>query len=631
MTEYLDQNIIRETHNTTVDTIVDATVHNDKETFNPPRIMNDQIHTVDLLHDSADSHRGSADSQRELDSTDDNKPHDLVFDLYDSQNKKFIPEDDDYGNIEYKRRLDKKDKNGLNTMVMQMMTRMARGHMQNGVWEAHYILGVDDGGEFSMLEKREVIHTSKILRAVVAGAYGKVMSEKIYEFATMDGTPSFVMHVHIKREFKIEQIPESTIYFMGPTGVSKTSILSHLVQGQMDNARGLSRELSLRHAHEKRSGVTSSCKFETIGSNGDTIVNHEISITSDVMEAICAESQILFNLVDLPGDIRYTKTICHSLLTLAPELVILCVPISNPIEYIELHREVYSVIFRVCSMFKTQPLIVFTKSDLIEAEAQADLRRRAMKYLTERLQKLNVDTEEVESIAVNNVKRDGIKELEDYLVSFGNSILDSVDDSNEVDSECDRLLYKVHDVFEVPSIGTVIHGVLIKGVFNTSDLIKVICNGKVMERKILSIHRKAMDVERLNEGETGSIMISGKCDRSILDKTVVITNSDGMSHLSSVGYITSVTGEEIQAKQYVMFVGNNIITVLLEETDLPNYYFFKTHDSTDILIDVEDDYAVPGILRDERKTLTFVRVMPKLPIRTKDQSNENESEIDDIW
>ena len=613
--------------------------------FNRSGIMDEQSHLIEVKSEVTSGSDNSTNSTRSEDLNDLSQispatHYDLILDmLYDEERKKLIPEDDDYGNIEYKRRLDKKDKKGLNTMVMQMMTRMARGHMKNGVWETHYVLGVDDDGEFSGLKKREVIHTSKILRAVVAGAYGKIVSEKIYEFAKIDGTPSFVMHVHIKREFKIEQIPESTIYFMGPTGVSKTSILSNLAHGQMDNARGLSRELSLRHVHEKASGITSSSKFETIGSNGESIVNYEISITSDAMEAICSESQILFNLVDLPGDIRYSKTMCHSLLTLAPELIMLCVPIDNPVEYIESNAEVYNVIFRVCAMFKIQPLIVFTKSDLIEDSEIIHQKKTAMTHVSEKLDVLGVDSQDLDCIAVNNVRPNGISELENYLVSYGNSIIDSYNEFDDSDDDDEDLLYRVHDVFEVPSIGTVIHGVVLKGVLNTGDIVKVVCNGKVMERKIRSIHRKAMDAERLNEGETGSIMITGKCDRATIDKTTVITNDNGLQYLSSIGYVTSVAGEKILPKQYVMFAGNNIIAVLLKETENPNVFSFKTYHSTDILIDVQPGFSVPGILRDETRSLTFVRVMANLPITDNladvgvnvDVDENEESSSDGIW
>jgi GTPase len=550
---------------------------------------------------------------------------DLVIDtLYDRQNKKLIPEDDDRGNIEYKRRLDKKSTRSLNKMVMQMLTRMQRGHMENGILEAHYILGVDDNGEFSNLSKREVIITSKILRAVTSNASCKIISEKIYEFTTIDKKTldelvSFVIHVHIKKDYKLNYIPESNIYLMGPTGVSKTSILSNLVYGQIDNMKGLSRKLSLRHAHEKKSGITSSTKYDTIGSDGNSIINYEISINYD-MEAICEESSILFNVIDLPGDFKYSKTICHSLLTILPELIMICIPIIDAVKYIITNKEIYSMIFQICSVFDVEPLIVLTKSELIDnrdIKIMQNIKSDIITCLLVDFDNYNMDFLNIDIITVTNINNNGLDKMKEYLVNFGNDIINSIDDnehtehnenikegSNEL--QC-KLLFRLNDAFEIPDIGTIYHGIMDRGSFQIGDNVSVICNGKIMERKIISIHRKSMDMNQLNKLETGSIMISGKCNKSLIDKTAVITDLNGIHHLTSIGKISSVN-TNILEKQYLLFVGNNIVSVNIKKTDVLYIYSFKTCNSIDIIIDIDNKTSVPGILRDETNDLIFVKV-----------------------
>lgn len=555
---------------------------------------------------------------------------DLVSDkLYDSVNKKLIPEDDDYGNIEYKRSLDKKDQKKLNSMVIQMMGRMARGHMDHGIYDANYILGVDDDGSLSCLSRQDLIITSRILRSVVSEASAKVISEKIYELVNSDNVPSFVMHVYIKKDFKLNTVPECNIYLIGATDVSKTSILSNLVHGQTDNTLGFSRDLSLRHPHEKQTGMTSSNKFETIGSDGENIVNYENSMSHD-QDFICAESVILFNIIDLPGNPKYMKTICHSILTLKPDLILLCIPAYCAETFIKNNFDIYEVFFKLCKVLNLQPLIVLTKSDHI-TDKKTDEILKSFNCCVDYLKSYEVDTKDINYVVVNNVFNKGIDDLKEYLVSYGNSVLshldsdndtEHVDNDNEHTDNDDRLsLFRFIDVFTMVGVGTIIHGILESGSLIIGDKVNVICHGSIMERKIISIHRKAMDVDILNKGETGCIMLSNtdKSSNKNIDKTGIIISDNCLNFLTSSGYLFSTYSKDntpnndessLSPKQYLMFVDNSIVSVLLEETtDVhknKKLFSFKTRNSNSIFL--KNKY-IPAILRDENKKLFFVTIV----------------------
>ena len=101
-----------------------------------------------------------------------------------------------------------------------------------------------------------------------------------------------------------------------PTVVRKQVLVRHLCQKeaanregqQKDDGKGFSRKLVLRHTHEKNSGDTSSIKYDTIGFLDKKIINYDIGLEFG-MENIHNTSDRLLNLIDLPGDIKYMKTI----------------------------------------------------------------------------------------------------------------------------------------------------------------------------------------------------------------------------------------------------------------------------------------------------------------------------------
>jgi hypothetical protein len=146
-----------------------------------------------------------------------------------------------------------------------------------------------------------------------------------------------------------------------------------------------------------------------------------------------------------------------------------------------------------------------------------------------------------------------------------------------------------------------------------------------MERKIISIHRKAMDVDILNKGETGCIMLSTSDSPSNknIDKTGIIISDNCLHFLTSSGYLFATYTEHytknndknnddisLSPKQYLMFVDNSIVSVLLEETkDVyknKKIFSFKTRNSNSIFL--KNKY-IPAILRDENKKIFFVTII----------------------
>ena len=171
--------------------------------------------------------------------------------LYLPSEKRFIPENDRSGNIEYKLRLDKKDIKKRDNMIAQMLWRMGEGYNKYGIYEANYILGIHDDVTFSDMSYNELKHTTNILKGIAKNANSKMVSDKMYTFFEN----KFITHAVIRKEYIEKNLSEMNIMIMGASKIGKTSLMSCLTYGQKDDGNGFSRKLVLRHPHEKKVGI----------------------------------------------------------------------------------------------------------------------------------------------------------------------------------------------------------------------------------------------------------------------------------------------------------------------------------------------------------------------------------------
>ncbi|VBB17899.1 GTPase [Yasminevirus sp. GU-2018] len=258
--------------------------------------------------------------------TDDVK--NLVLDvLYLPAEGKLKPEPDKTGNIEYKLRLDKKDVERRDNMVSQMLWRMNNGRNEFGRYEAHYILGINDDGTFSDISEAVLTTTMNIFRGVVKRANGKIVSDKIYVFPGN----KMIIHAVVRKDNQERDVPETKIVITGPTDAGKSSLMGRLTYGQKDDGNGFSRKLVLRHVHEKTTGSTSCQKYDTIGFAGSNIMNYSIGLDF-TMENIYNSSDRMINLIDVPGDMKYIKTILYSVSSISPNHIIICIPFKKEVD-----------------------------------------------------------------------------------------------------------------------------------------------------------------------------------------------------------------------------------------------------------------------------------------------------------
>ncbi|CAG7920298.1 unnamed protein product [Penicillium olsonii] len=183
------------------------------------------------------------------------------------------------------------------------------------------------------------------------------------------------------------------ISLTGPSTAGKSSLLGALTSSALDNGRGKSRLSLLKHRHEISSGVTSSVAQELIGyTNGASPnVNNYASGNVAGWDDIHAASQggRLAFVSDLPGSIRYLKSMVRGLVSWAPHYVMLCVPadcsdktpddehsgterseIDTCLAYLEL-----------CLKLELSVLIVITKMDLASRSGLRETLARVLSAL----------------------------------------------------------------------------------------------------------------------------------------------------------------------------------------------------------------------------------------------------------
>lgn len=539
------------------------------------------------------------------------KTENLILDkLYDRTNNKLIPEEEKGSNIEYKLRLDKKENGGKEQMVSQMLWRMNEGKNKYGKYEAHYILGVYDDGTFSDITEKQLIHSTNILRGIVKNANAIIIDEKCYVFANN----KMLVHLIIKKDHVDKHLPEINVAITGPTDTGKSSTMGCLTYGQKDDGNGFSRKLVFRHTHEKTSGNTSSIKYDTIGYMNDNLINYNIGIEFD-MENIYNTSDRLINIIDLPGDIKYIKTIAYSISSTVPDYMIICIPSSikncSCIDYIQMNTKYYEFIHNVCVVYNIIPIFVITMADLnINDTLDKDLEEE-MKIKTtfnNMTKSLSCDTSnrEINFMEANIVR---ISNITEYGYNNLISVLSCLSKNKEYSNIENKKLFIVNDSFYVPDTGNIYHGTLKYGTIDINETVSILCHGKIYEKIVKSIHRKSVDVDRLYSGESGSITLKGSDKKGIIDKTSLILDNSWISYLSHECKIMGIFNNNIKTQQYLMFIGNTITTVSvansISETDIENGIYQLTCMGDNKFLAYTDTI----MLKDENGYILFVKIV----------------------
>lgn len=175
----------------------------------------------------------------------------------------------------------------------------------------------------------------------------------------------------------------------GPSTAGKSSLLGTLTSSSLDNGRGKSRLSLLKHRHEISSGITSSVAQELIGYTASDPSAGPVDVINYASGNVAAWDDIhvalnggrLAFVSDLPGSIRYSKSMLRGLVSWAPHYVFLCIPANCDDGPAEQNMEIKLALsyLDLCIKLEVPIIIAITKMDIA---SRAGLRNTLAKTLS---------------------------------------------------------------------------------------------------------------------------------------------------------------------------------------------------------------------------------------------------------
>lgn len=394
---------------------------------------------------------------------------------------KRYPTENEDDNIEYKRYLlDRKKFWGYST---QMNARLIQGKEICGIEEAHYFIGLDDEGTVACISDEQLEISDEYFGDLCKEVNAKIISKEVQCFD--EGT---VLKYHIKRIHnpKLEDIK---LALLGESGVGKSTIISVLTHDELDDGKGTAKKEIFRHLHEIKSGLTSSITYGIIGIKKDSIVNFKSNRNS--WDKVANISEKIIKLIDLPGDEKFEKTTLFGLLAHCPDIVGITFSFDT-----EINPRIINFISVVKGLGK-KIFFLLNKSDLKE--------KIGAETYVKKINEIHKLDNTIPLITANTTNHDGLDSLKDYILKF------KFNKETEVEKEEEPTIFMINEIFNVPEMGTVLHGHVKSGKIKIDSKLMIgPFENSYHEVKVKSIHNEYRQCEILEKGYSGTILIKKK-------------------------------------------------------------------------------------------------------------------------
>ncbi|KAL0269757.1 UNVERIFIED_CONTAM: hypothetical protein PYX00_007387 [Menopon gallinae] len=414
-----------------------------------------------------------------------------------------LPPEPQAGNIEYKLKLINPSKTRFQHLVTQMKWRLREGQ-----GEAIYEIGVEDDGALAGLQNGDLVASLQTLEqmAIKLGAACTTLRERVLDNGRK------VAEVLVRKVPDDQHNIEVRVAVMGSADAGKSTLLGVLTQGQLDNGRGRARLNMFRHLHEIQSGRTSSISHEILGFDAKgNVVNYSQLMTS---EEICESSTKLITFMDLAGHRKYLKTTVAGLTGYLPHYAMIVVSSSAGI--LGMTQEHLTLALALDVPF----FIVVTKIDVTPAQQTLASLETVLKSAGCHKVPLIVRNEDdvitagsnsktenvVPMFCVSNVTSDGL----DLLTKFLHLLPPGISIKEKERLEQDLCEFQVDETFRIPEIGTVVGGLLIKGVImeGAKLLIGPFDDGTFHPVTVQSIHRNKTPCRVVRASQSASLGFS---------------------------------------------------------------------------------------------------------------------------
>lgn len=279
--------------------------------------------------------------------------------------------ENDEGAVEYKWRLTNISATRFEHLKTQMQFRVAEGQGQ-----CLYELGVADDGMPRGLNAADYEESVDTVRRMAASLGFDI---RVVFVRVVQEEPELLRCVElmVTKQLSVCDQTDLRIAFCGETDTGKSTLVSVLVHGTLDDGSGVARQGIFNHKHEVTSGQTSSVSRRVLGfdetgrvTNYDVLEERSAGGVADVYggaqlcaamnttRTIAERSVKLVTLMDLGGAGRYRKTALLSITSRTPGYACICIRIDCVVHDAEQY-------LMLCRALRIPCFVVLTKADTV--------------------------------------------------------------------------------------------------------------------------------------------------------------------------------------------------------------------------------------------------------------------------
>lgn len=198
----------------------------------------------------------------------------------------------DYGNVEYKLKLC-----DVNVQRIQELTSQMNFRLREGSGECYYEIGVEDNGNALGISQQELEISLSVINTIAINLGCKTKIMKLIK-----GKEGLIAEMYIKKqEENLLSKIEITMGVLGEEGAGKSTIIGVLINGILDNGRGLARQNVFRHKHEILCGKTSSFSHQILGFDEEGNLTNYGDLLKPSKSQIVRKSTKIINFYDMAG------------------------------------------------------------------------------------------------------------------------------------------------------------------------------------------------------------------------------------------------------------------------------------------------------------------------------------------
>uniref|UniRef100_A0A5S6QJ33 Tr-type G domain-containing protein n=1 Tax=Trichuris muris TaxID=70415 RepID=A0A5S6QJ33_TRIMR len=303
---------------------------------------------------------------------------------------------------------------------------------------------------------------------------------------------------------------EVRVAVVGNVDAGKSTLLSVLTHGQLDDGRGYARVRIFRHQHEVESGRTSSVGNDILGFDckGRVVNKYDPRSTNLEWAQICTDSAKVVTFIDLAGHEKYLKTTIFGMTGHRPDYCMLLVganagAVGMAKEHLGLALALNVPVFVVVTKIDMCPSSILERSvkmliKLLKSPGCRKFPIMVQSMTDVVLSAYNFASERVCPIfLISNVTGERL----DLLKSFLNLLIVRAVPHDDLPPE-----FQIDEVYNVNGVGTVVSGMCLKGILRQNDTVMLgpDSTGSFSPIRVKSIHRKRMPVLEVHAGHSAS-------------------------------------------------------------------------------------------------------------------------------